>query len=154
MYSRVDGARCWRMRRNCALTPAQTLVGFAALCALILPIGALWWLLGYPLVMVFVLAELLTVAVLLCCYARHAVDAETLLLHDGRLQVRQDIGTRFQVTEFDVPSLRVRLMPDPSQFVALRARGTQVLVGRYLTGPQRQQLARELQQALNAHGGS
>ena len=145
----VDGEPCWHMRRNCALTPAQTFAGYGALCALMLPMGAAWWLLGYPLVIAFVLVELAVVAVFLCCYARHAGDAETLVLrHDGRLQVRQCVGHQLRVVELDVAALRVSLTAGRPNLISLGARDTSVFVGRHLPSVQRRQLVQELQRAL------
>jgi uncharacterized membrane protein len=147
--SSVDGAPCWHMPRNCALTPAQTFTGYGALCALMLPMGAAWWLLGYPLVAAFVLVELAVVAAFLCCYARHAGDAETLVLrHDGRLQVRQCVGQQCRVVELDVAALRVSLPAGRPDLISLGARDTSVLVGRHVPSARRRQLALELQRAL------
>ncbi|HZF78155.1 MAG TPA: DUF2244 domain-containing protein [Rubrivivax sp.] len=140
------------MRRNCALTPRQTLASFGALCALMLPTGMAWGLLGYTLVTVFVLVELLIVAVLLCCYARHACDAETLLLKGGRLEVRQCVAGQQRVTELEVAALRVTLAAEPPQLVALGARGAGVLVGCHLPAAYRRQLADELRRAVRAQG--
>jgi uncharacterized membrane protein len=137
------------MRRNCALTPGQTFAGYGALCALMLPMGGVWWQVGYPLVMAFVLVELAVVAVFLCCYARHAGDAETLVLrNDGRLQVRQCVGQQLRVIELDVAALRVSLPAGLPALISLGARDTLVFVGRHLPSAQRRQLAQELQRAL------
>lgn len=150
----VDGLQRWRMRRNCALTPRQTAAGYAALCALLLPIGTAWWWLGYPLVAAFTLAELLAAAALLLCHARHAVDSETLALHaDGRLLVEQRVADRVQLSCLDGRRLRLALAGGPPPLVALLPQepaGARVLVGCHLPGARRAQLLHELRAALRA----
>ncbi len=82
----------WELRRNRSLTPRQTLACFAALCAFNGVVAVVFWLLGYAWVSFFAALETAGVAAALLSFARHACDAESLSLVDGRLTVRKRSG--------------------------------------------------------------
>jgi uncharacterized membrane protein len=139
----------WRLRRNCAIGPRQTLIGFAGLCAFNVLIGAAFLLLGYPLVMLFIVLVLAGFALALLAYARHAGDCETLTLDDGRLTIEQCCGAHVTRTELQAAWVRVVVPREASDLVALCERRRSVQVGRHLLPELRPRMAHELRQALD-----
>ena len=146
---RSTAARQWQMRRNCALAPQQMLAMYGALCALHVPIGGVFWLLGYPAVALWALIELLGIAWALLCYAQHACDRESLVLARGRLHVEQRSGHDVRRVSFDAAWVRVTWSSGPDALVTLSQRGLRADVGRYLLVHERPALARDLRHALD-----
>ena len=138
----------WRLRRNCALDPRQTLIGFAALCVVTTLVGAAFSLLGYPLVMAFIAIVDAGFAVALLVYARHASDCETLTLRDGRLTVEQQCGVHLIRTDFHAVWVRVVVPHAAGDLVCLCESRRSVQVGRHVRPQLRSQLAQELRHAL------
>ncbi len=138
----------WEWRRNCALTPRQTLLGLAVLGAPCLGVGVMFWVMGYPWVAFFSALELAAVAMALRCYARHACDRETLTLHPGRLVVEQHDGDRARRTEFDSAWVRVQAPARAADLLLLTQCGRRLAVGRHLRPCLRARAVRELRGAL------
>lgn len=142
------GAVQWLLKRNCSLSPRQTLVFYASLCVFSLGIAAFCWVQGATFVVPFAGVELLAVGAALVVYARHAADREVIRLHDGRLSVAQVSGDRVENVEFASAWVRVEPRDDDRSLIELSGQGRQVLIGRFLRPELRRPLADELRTAL------
>ena len=71
-----EASICWRLRRNCSVTPSQLIAFYLMLCTVSLVIGGFFWYQGAPFVLGFAGLELLAVGVAFLVYARHATDRE------------------------------------------------------------------------------
>lgn len=138
----------WMLRRNCSLTPRQSLVVFGSLGAVSMGIAAALWWQGATLVLAFAWIELLALAAAVLAYAQHATDRERLRLHDGRLQVELHDGRRVRRVEFDAAWTRVEPVRDARSLIELSGQGQRVAVGRHVRPELREALARELRAAL------
>ena len=146
-------ARLWTLKRNCSLTPRQSLAVYALLCAASFAIAFVFLLQGMWMVLAFALVEMTAVGLALLHYARHALDVETIVLTDATLIIeRCDAGRREEI-RLDPTWLRV-LPPEPRtrKLIHLESHGAQVAVGAYVSEAMRLQVAQELKQALR--GGS
>ena len=142
--------REWLLKRNCSLTPRQTMASWAILVAMSLGVGLFCTWHGASLVLLFTALEITAVTAAFVFYSRHATDFDRIVLDDGRLTVDRMRGGKMQ--HFELEALWLRVTPparrrDP---VLLSARGVTVEVGSYLLEPQRRLLARELREALAA----
>lgn len=138
----------WELRRNCSLTPRQSLLAFGALGVVSMGIAAALWWQGATLVLPFAWVELLALAAAVWAYARHATDRERLRLHDGRLYVERFDGRQVQRVEFDAAWTRVEPARDERSLIELSGQGQRVAVGRHVRPELRESLARELRAAL------
>lgn len=143
----VDGVH-WRLRRNCSVTPAQTLALFLSLSAVSMGVALFFWFQGATLVLPFALLELLALGVAFVVYARHATDGERISLTRGRLLVEQEYAGRLERCELSSHGLRVQPPREPHHLVEVRGGARVVRVGRHLRPDLRSQLAREIRQAL------
>ena len=144
------GRREWLLKRNCSLTPRQTVAAWALLLALSLAIGLFFTVQGAPYVLVFSVIEMTAVTAAFIVYSRHATDYDRIVLEEGRLLVEQVRAGRTRQALLDTGWVRVtapRRRRDP---VRLEARGVAVEVGGYLLPAGRQTLARELRAELSA----
>ena len=144
------GRREWLLKRNCSLTPRQTVAAWALLLALSLAIGLFFTAQGAPYVLVFSVIEMTAVTAAFIVYSRHATDYDRIVLEEGRLLVEQVRAGRTRQASLDTGWVRVtapRRRRDP---VRLEARGVAVEVGGYLLPAGRQLLARELRAELSA----
>jgi uncharacterized membrane protein len=142
--------REWILRRNCSLTPRQTLLAYALLLALSLGIGGTCALNGAPLVLAFSALDMSAVTAAYLYYSCHALDHERIVLHDGGLLVERTVGTRVQRTHLDPARTRVRAPARAGDLVTLATRGTEVRIGAPLPLPCRAAFARELENELRA----
>lgn len=138
----------WRLPRNCALDPRQTMLGFLALIAFNALVGAAFSWLGYAVILLFVALVHAGFAVALCAYARHATDCETLTLHGGRLTVEQRCGAALIRTDLQVVWVRVIVPHQAGDLVALCDSRRSVQVGRHVAPQLRSQLAQDIRRAL------
>lgn len=144
-------ARHWTLKRNCSLTPRQSLALYALLCAASLGIAFVFLLQGVWMVFAFALVEMTAVGLAFLHYARHALDVETIALTDQCLLIeRIDAGRREEI-RLDPAWLRV-LPPEPRtrKLIHLESHGAQVAIGAYVSEAVRGQVALELRQALRA----
>lgn len=144
-------ARRWTLKRNCSLTPRQSLAVYALLCAASFGIAFVFLLQGVWMVFAFALLEMTAVGLALLHYARHALDVETIALTERCLLIeRVDAGRREEI-RLDPAWLRV-LPPEPRQrkLIHLESHGAQVAIGAYVSEAVRLQVARELKQALRS----
>lgn len=141
----------WTLKRNCSLTPRQSLALYALLCAASLGIAFVFLLQGVWMVFAFALVEMTAVGLAFLHYARHALDVETIALTDQCLLIeRIDAGRREEI-RLDRSWLRV-LPPEPRtrKLIHLESHGAQVAIGAYVSEAVRGQVALELRQALRA----
>ncbi|MRV76275.1 DUF2244 domain-containing protein [Duganella sp. FT92W] len=140
--------REWLLRRNCSLTPRQTVTAYAALCALSLGVALVFLLQGVWQVLVFTAIELAAVTTAFILYARHASDYEHIVLTAGCLLVERVSAGRASQTVLEPYFTRVAKPDSPRSLVLLEAKGTSLEVGVYAPDAQRRRLAQELQDAL------
>lgn len=143
----------WLLKRNCSLTPCQTMRAFAVLC--VLPFGialAVMLLHGTWIVLGFATVEMTLVALALLHYARHATDREHIVLDDGYLLIEQLNAGTLRQTRLDSCWIHVTSPPHRHGMIALEARGIRVEVGRFATEQKRYQIAQELRQGLRGRG--
>jgi len=143
-----ENGREWVVRRNCSLTPRQTVAAWVLLLALSLAVGLFFTLQGAWYVLLFSALETAAVTVAFLVYARHAADCDRIVLVHGRVVVEQVRGGRARLVQLDPRWLRVvppRRRGDP---VRLEARGVSVDIGTWLPAERRHALARELRNEL------
>ncbi|GAB2861438.1 DUF2244 domain-containing protein [Pseudoduganella ginsengisoli] len=140
--------REWLLRRNCSLSPRQTLVAYLALCALSLTVALAFLLQGVWQVLIFTMVELAAVTTAFILYARHAADYEHIVLTAGSLLVERVSAGRTSQTVLEPYFTRVAKPDSPRSLVQLEAKGTTLQVGSFAPAAQRRRLADELQQAL------
>jgi uncharacterized membrane protein len=140
--------REWLLRRNCSLTPRQTLVAYLALCTLSLSVALVFLLHGVWQVLVFTVTELAAVTLAFILYARHAADYEHIVLTAGCLLVERVSAGRVSQTVLEPYFTRVAPPDSPRSLVLLEAKGTTLEVGAYALAAQRRRLAEELREAL------
>lgn len=139
--------RDWVLKRNCSLSPRQTLLAYAVLCAMSLLVASFFVAQGAWLVLGFAAIELLSVGVAFVLYARHATDREHIALNDDCLLV--ELIEVEKVMQFRLDPRRTRVEPPEGRdLIGLQANGISVKVGRFLTERKRREFARELQRAL------
>lgn len=143
-----DGHVRWTLKRNCSLSPRQSLWCLGMLCAACLGVAAVLWWFGARLVLPFAALEVAAVAVALWMYSRHAADRESIEWHDGRLTVEHRCGSKVERFEFAPGWVRVEPALGDGSLIELSARGRTVAVGRYVAAAQRPLLADEIRGVL------
>ncbi|HEX8603661.1 MAG TPA: DUF2244 domain-containing protein [Pseudoduganella sp.] len=145
----IDGGRReWLLRRNCSLTPRQTVAAWALLLALSMAVGLFFTWHGAWYVLVFSVLEMTAVTVAFVLYSRHATDCDRIVYDNGMLFVEKLRGGRAQLTQLDPFWLRIVMPQRRRDPIRLEACGTSVDVGLWLPDARRRALARELRQAL------
>ena len=137
----------WRLQRNCALTPTQSLLGWLPLLLVLSAVTVFGAALGYAWIGGFALLTLLGCTAAVLVHARHALDGDTVVVRSCRIEVESRCGSDTRRIELDACWTRVAFTPD-SDCVTLRCCGTSVPVGRELPQPRRQRFARELAAVL------
>lgn len=143
----------WLLKRNCSVTPRQTLLFYASLSALSLGIASFFWFGGASLVMPFALLEIGLVGGALLLFARHAADRETISLRPGRLTVEHVSGRHVERAEFAPAWVRVEPAHDNGSLIEISGQGQRIAVGRFVRPELRRQLADELRWALRRWQG-
>ena len=143
-----DGMLRWEVKRNCALTPRQTLWCYCGVCIPCTFMALAFWVLGYGIVSLFVVLEMLTLAVALLAYARHAVDAETVTLEAAWLRIEVRHGDQVVRTRLHPAWARVQAVEGPDGLVDVSESGVHVGIGRHLGAAARRQMAEEIRQAI------
>lgn len=140
----------WLLKRNCSMTPRQTMKAFFVLCALSFAVGVIFMLLqGTWVVLGYAMVEMSAVALAFLHYARHATDHEYIALTGNCLLVEQlDAGVALQIW---LDASRIHVMPPRNgrDMIVLESRGVKVEVGRFLTEKMRRQVAQELRSGLS-----
>jgi uncharacterized membrane protein len=142
--------REWLLRRNCSLTPGQTLVAWASLMLVSASVGGVIALHGAWLVLVFSALEMGAISAAFLVYGRHAADYEYIVFDGASLLVEKHVAGQVRSTRLDPYWAHVEAqgaLPGP---VTLEARGVKVSVGACLPQAGRQLFARELHATLAA----
>jgi uncharacterized membrane protein len=103
------GPHAWRLKRNCALRPAQYLAAIALLMSLAALVALACWIRGIWLVPLFCGLELVVIAVAALAYARHAIDGEIVAVTPDR-HVRVEVDRGLTHTSYLFEADRVRLI--------------------------------------------
>ena len=145
----VEGVR-WALRRNCSVTPAQMggFFGSISVVSLVIAMAFVWH--GAPVVLWFALLELGVLGVALLMFARHAMDADVLVLSGRRLWVEVMRGSKTSRHEFQAEWARIEPASADGSLIEISGRGQAVQVGRFVRIDQRASLCRELREALNS----
>ncbi len=137
--------RVWVIRKNCSLTPAQTVFGFVAASVVIVGIGLAFAVMGHWPVLLFAFVEVALLAALLLRYCRHATDHERLSLAHDVLCV--EITVCDATTRRNLVASLVRFELDgATPGIVLRYGNEVLVVGRMLCPPARRRLAETLRQ--------
>ena len=147
-----DGSVQWLLKRNCSLSPRQSLAVYLTLCSVCLGIAALFWHQGAWFVLPFAGLELLAIGIALLVYARHAADRESLVLSQGRLTVECRLGNRSEVAEFAPAWVRIDRRTGERSLIEVSSQGRSIAVGRFVRPEQRPALADELRMAMRRFG--
>ena len=107
IHAAEPGGQQWLLRRNCALTPGQLAMCFAAIGVVSLLIAIAFALLGAWLVIPFAGIELLALGVAFLVHARHAGDYERIVVRADRLIVERVSGGNLAQMECQGPWIRV-----------------------------------------------
>jgi uncharacterized membrane protein len=142
--------REWVLKRNCSLSPRQSIAALGGLCLGML-VFALPFVLFYGawLVLVFAVIEAVALAAAFVHYARHACDHEHIVLADGSLLV-ECIEAEKKTRHIRLEPRWIRVVP-PKRYgdlISLQYGRHAVQIGRYLTAEKRRRLAEELRQEL------
>jgi uncharacterized membrane protein len=138
----------WMLARNCSITPRQLMGLYLSFCIIALCVGTGFWSQGAFLVAPFALLEMLLLAIAFLVYARHARDAERIVLHKAQLHV--EIETAGNCVRVTFPREMVRVQRDgrAAGLIELSCKGQAVAVGRHVRPELREALAREMAAAL------
>lgn len=137
--------RVWVIRKNCSLTPAQTVFGFVAASVVIVGIGLAFAVMGHWPVLLFAFVEVALLAALLLRYCRHATDHERLSLAHDVLCV--EVTVCDATTRRNLVASLVRFELDgATPGIVLRYGNEVLVVGRMLCPPARRRLAETLRQ--------
>lgn len=119
------------------------------LCAAFLALGLLFTLMGAWPVLIFAGAEVALVVALMAAYRRRAAhSAELVILTEGRIAVRRREGRRLEDAAFDPFWVRLHW---EGQRLLLGHRRDAIEIGRFLGHEDKQDLARQLENALRAY---
>ncbi|WP_338768236.1 DUF2244 domain-containing protein [Massilia sp. METH4] len=140
--------REWLLRRNCSLTPRQTMFTWTALLAISLAVGMFFTLQGAWYVLVFSVLEMAAVTAAFIAYSRHATDFDRIVYEQGVLSVEKVRAGQAQLTQLDPYWLRIVPPERRRDPIRLVARGVTVDIGTWLPDDERRALARQLREAL------
>jgi uncharacterized membrane protein len=136
----------WMMRKNCSLTPAQTVHAYLGACVLVLSIGIAFTATGQWVVLVFSTAELLALGVMVLAYCRHARDFERISVDHGVLHIEVRSGSA--TWERDLMASVVRFEPHvPCKPVVICYGNERIMLGRHLPWPARHAFFAQLRQS-------
>ncbi|UGQ46626.1 DUF2244 domain-containing protein [Massilia endophytica] len=141
--------REWLLKRNCSLTPRQTIAAWSILMGLSAGTGIFFALHGAWLVLAYSALEMAAVSVAFLVYCRHAADHEHIVLEDGSLLIEKAVGGKVLATRLDLYWMRIEA---PGELITLEARGVKVDVGGYLPEASRRRFARQLREEVSARG--
>ncbi|KGD08061.1 DUF2244 domain-containing protein [Burkholderia pseudomallei] len=151
----AENRRVWLLKRNCALSPRQSLISMGLLAALTLAIAMPFAIAGAWAVFACAIGEIAAMCGCFLRYARHAVDYDCVALTEQRLEVIQCDGA--QLRRYDWNPLWVAVDLDAAHArdptIRIRHGSETVLVGRHVTLARRRHVAGELNAALAASAG-
>ncbi|WP_082988050.1 DUF2244 domain-containing protein [Bordetella bronchialis] len=141
------GPRVWRLKRNCALRPAQYFAAMGLLMGISAAVAIGCWIRGIWLVPVFCGIELIAIAGAALAYARHAIDGETITLTEAReVRVEIDRGPRHETHVLRVDGLR--LLKEEADTLWLKQGATCIPVGRHASPAMRAAFEADLRKTL------
>ncbi|MBP0592635.1 DUF2244 domain-containing protein [Paraburkholderia sp. LEh10] len=149
-----DGEGCvpsreWRIKRNCSLTPRQSLAATAFLMALVLATGvAAAFAFGVWLALPFSMLCTLSVGIAFIAYSRHATDGEVLTFAPPFVIVEAHEGGRRTIHRMNAARLAVSL--DSDGVVYLCDGWQRIPVGRQLPAAARTEFVRQLRRFIVA----
>jgi uncharacterized membrane protein len=146
--SSVPQSLQWLLRRNCSVAPAQLAWLYASLCVVSLGIATFFWVQGATFVMPFAWLELAAVGAAFLVYARHALDAEKIVLEGSYLLVELEIAGHTERLQFNRQWVRVEPESGDRSLIKVSGQGQSVSVGRHIRPELRPALAREIRLAL------
>lgn len=144
----TDGPQ-WLFKRNCSLSPAQTLHCVLGLSLLSLGVAGFFWSMGAVWVLPFTVAELLAVSLAFVWYSRHATDHERLCLLPGQVVLQWESGGRQQQAVFDRVSVRVQVPTRPGELIRVSGAQQSIGFGRFVRADLRASLAQEIRRTLH-----
>jgi uncharacterized membrane protein len=146
----MDG-QDWVMKRNCSITPRQLALAFSALCLMSFLVAGYFLLQGVWYVIWFTTLEIAAVGTAFVIFARHVADRETIRLTQACLVV--ELVQVDTVTEYRLDPRLTRVEPPANRggLIVLKANGTRIEVGRFLTEWKRREIARQLTSALASY---
>lgn len=92
----AENRRVWLLKRNCALSPRQSLISMGLLAALTLAIAMPFAIAGAWAVFACAIGEIAAMCGCFLRYARHAVDYDCVALTEQRLEVIQCDGAQLR----------------------------------------------------------
>ena len=137
------------LKRNCALSPRQLAICFAALATVSLGIASGFAARGAWPVIPFACVEVAALTVAFLVYGRHAADFERIVLERDRLVVESASGTRMHRAELSAAWLRVEYDGSRRALIRLVAGREALSVGRFVPDECRARLAQELRATLS-----
>ncbi len=142
------GPAVWRLDRNCSMAPRALAWVLGWLGVVSLGIATVFVAHGAWMVLPFALIEVSALGLAFLVYARHATDGERLWLDGARLVIEREVTGRVQQRVLDATWLDVRPGPPGKPALLVKSGRDLVEVGRLATAARRQQVWRELRQAL------
>jgi uncharacterized membrane protein len=140
--------KVWKMARNCAMSPRQSLISYCSLAVVSLSVAGLCAASGGWAVLLFAAAELLFIAVLFVLYARHAADYDRIELSSERLLIEHVDGPHIERYEFNPQWARVSLQSALNPKIEVRYAGQCLLVGSHVPAHRRALIVAELRCSL------
>lgn len=120
----------------------------AALAVVSLLVAGFFWLQGATLVLPFAVLEVGALAIAVVVFARHATDAERIMLASGQLEVVLESGGRTERATFSREWVRVEPQAGEGSLICISGQGSSVAIGRHIRPDLRPLLAREIRHAL------
>lgn len=139
---------CWLMVRNCSITPRQLGALYLSLCGVAAVVSLVFWVQGAPLVAPFAVLELVVVGGALLVYARHARDAERIVVEGAHVHIEIARGGHCTQTRWERAWVRVQRNTEAGALIALSCRGQVLHIGRFVRPELRDALARDVAAAL------
>jgi uncharacterized membrane protein len=150
-YGQVEDGRIrWQLARNCSIAPSQLGAIYASLCVIALGISMGFWWQGATLVAPFAALELTALAVAFLVYARHATDAEHIVLDATQLHVAVEQAGGCRRSVFQREWVRVHHPNAHAALIEISSHGQTIRVGRHVRPELRLAIAGEIKRALRA----
>jgi uncharacterized membrane protein len=143
-----SGRRVWMLRRNCSLSPRQSVFSFGLLAGGALVVATLCATAGAWVVLPCALIEMIVLGGFFLLYARHAVDYDCIELFDDSLTVVQCCGSNVRRFELNPLWVRVQMSEGRNPKIEIRYAGEVALVGRHVSSAYRERAVKEINREL------
>ncbi|MDB5870282.1 MAG: putative transrane protein [Polaromonas sp.] len=140
----------WLLKRHSFPTPIRLVWVCLSLCLVASSLAGFFWWQGSMLMMTCALIGLLAISSAFVLHARHAGDAEKIVLQDGRLVIELESAGRTERAEFKREWVRVEPRHGDGSLIEVSGQGRSVRVGRHMRPELRPLLAREIRIALRS----